>query len=60
MSRNPTRDNFNVESVGFLHPVLITKKNPIDSGPIRNLGPDLYESGFTSWFQKHLEDHGTP
>jgi len=33
----------NVENMGFLQPILNIGKKPIDLGPIKNLGPGLYE-----------------
>lgn len=39
-------------------------KNPIDLGPIKNLGPGLYDwkddGKFTTWLWEHLEHHQTP
>ena len=57
-------NNPNVENVGFLHPTLSTGKNPIDLGPIKNLGLGLYDwednEEFLAWLQEHPEDHETP
>jgi hypothetical protein len=59
----PTREA-KVENVRVLHPTLTTGKAPIDLGPIRNLGPGLYDweddGEFTAWLQEHPEDPENP
>jgi hypothetical protein len=60
----PQKNEPKVENVGVLHPILAVGKNPINLGPIKNLGPGLYDweddGKFIAWLQEHPEDHETP
>lgn len=54
-------DEPHVENVGFLYPTLIGEKTSIDLGPIKNLGPGLYDweddGEFTTWLREHSNDN---